>query len=48
MICLQENVCFQHDIQLQGLCVSLPVNIHVCEKDGVCACLLICVFQTVC
>ena len=26
MICLQENVCFLHDIQLQGLCVSPPVN----------------------
>lgn len=37
MICLQENVCFLHNIQLQGLCVSPPVNIRVCEKDGVCA-----------
>lgn len=32
MICLHENVCFLHNIQLQGLCVSPPVNKRVCEK----------------
>lgn len=38
MICLQENVCFLHDIQLQGLCVSPPVYIRVCvwERGSVC------------
>lgn len=37
MICLQENVCFLHDIQLQGLCVSPPANmcVCVCGKDDV-------------
>lgn len=36
MICLQENVCFLHDIQLQGLCVSPPVCVSVCDYKCVC------------
>lgn len=50
MICLQENVCFLHDIQLQGLCVSLPVYIYgyVSEKGGVCIRPVICVLHAVC
>lgn len=47
MICLQENVCFLHDIQLQGLCVSPPVCVSVCDHKCVCVPSHLCVTDCV-